>query len=106
MSKLGSEFLDSFEKEEGKLLGVQKRILLLLFSMITSIILIIAVVWFKLPDILYYIYLIIIGIPGTFFGVSADKHLRVKDRIYFFFLERVRTNPTPIEKEETEEKEV
>ena len=95
MEKLGSEFIDDFEKEEtGKL-----RLILLIFSVITSILVVTIVVFLKLPDRISIIYMFLIGIPGIFFGVNADKNLRLRDKIYFFFLEKRRIYQTDIENE-------
>ena len=95
MEKLGSEFIDDFEKEEtGKL-----RLILLIFSVITSILVVTIVVFLKLPDRISIIYMLLVGLPGIFFGVDADKNLNLRDKIYFFFLEKRRVYQTDIENE-------
>lgn len=99
-NKLGSEFIDDFEKEEAGLFGVSYRHILLWFSVFSLMILIIVVVIFEFPEIIFYTYGALVTLPGTLIGASADKKLKIKERVYFFFLEKRRVFRTDIENTE------
>lgn len=94
MSKLGSEFIEDFEREERKLFGTSYRILLLIFSVLTFIVLITLVYILELPEIIWQLYGIIVVIPGTFFGVSADEKMELKGKLHYFFLIKRRVYKT------------
>ena len=88
--KLGSEFIDDFEKEETGLFGMSFRQIVLVFSVITLIIVIGVVIFLELPEIIYTTYGSLVTIPGVIFGASIDKKFKLKERLYFFFLEKRR----------------
>lgn len=97
MEKIGSEFIDDFEKNDNELFGINWRVILLLFSFFSFTGIIVAVEWFEYPSIIYETYLILVVIPGFFFGLSMEKKLKIKDRMYFLFLEKKRVYQTEVE---------
>lgn len=96
MNKLGSEFIEDFEKDDTNLFGINFRNILLLWSILSSIALIIAISYFKLPERIYEIYIVVFAMPGVFFGVNADKMINLKGKIHFFFLEKRRVYKTTV----------
>lgn len=97
MEKIGSEFIDDFNKSNSELFGVNWRFILLIFSIFSFIGIIVAVEFFEYPPIIYKTYLFLVAVPGIFFGTEADKKLKIKDRIYFLFLEKRRVYKTELE---------
>lgn len=96
MDKLGSEFIDDFEKEEKNLFGTSYRIILLFFGLLSAMILIIVVYWLELPEMIYEIYSILVGVPCVFFGASVDKLLKIRERAYYLFLIKRRVYQTEL----------
>lgn len=105
MSKLGSEFIDDFEKDDTGLSGINKRRISLIFGIVTQVALTVGISYLELPDIIYEIYFIIVTFPAIFYGINASEMLQLKGRIHFLFLERKRVYRTELEElEENEEK--
>ena len=100
MSKLGSEFIDDFEKDETGLSGINKRRISLIFGIVTQVALTVGISYLELPDIIYEIYFVIITFPAIFYGINASEMLQLKGRIHFFLLEKKRVYRT--ESEDTE----
>ena len=55
MSKLGSEFIDDFEKDDTGLSGINKRRISLIFGIVTQVALTVGITYLELPDIIYVI---------------------------------------------------
>ena len=91
MEKLGSDFLEDFEKTD---VGIRGK--LLIGTLVSAVILTVVIWWLNFPNILLYIYYVVVGIPGVFFGVEAEKKLELKHVLYFFFLEKRRVYKTNI----------
>lgn len=104
MSKLGSEFIDDFEKDDTGLSGINKKRISLIFGIVTQVALTVGISYLELPDIIYEIYFIIVTFPAVFYGINASEMLQLKGRIHFFFLERKRVYRTELEELEENEK--
>lgn len=101
MNKLGSEFIEDFEEEDRGIFGISYRHILLFLSIISTIVLIFVVeIIFKLPRIIIMMYILTITIPGVFFGLSAEKTLKIKDRMHYLFLIKRRVYQTEIKSKE------
>ena len=97
MSKLGSEFIDDFEKDDTGLSGINKRRISLIFGIVTQVALTVGISYLELPDIIYEIYFVIITFPAIFYGINASEMLQLKGRIHFFLLEKKRVCRTELE---------
>lgn len=97
MSKLGSEFIDDFEKDDTGLSGINKRRISLILGIVTQVALTVGISYLELPDIIYEIYFVIITFPAIFYGINASEMLQLKGRIHFFLLEKKRVYRTELE---------
>lgn len=93
-TKIGSEFIDNFQKKELTFFGIKLRMITLMFSIISLILLTLVIDYFSLPKMLVNIYTVIVVIPGVLIGIEADKLLKLKARIHFFFLIKKRVYKT------------
>lgn len=93
-TKIGSEFIDNFQKKELTIFGIKYRMIILMFSIISLVLLTLVIDYFSLPKMLVNIYTVIVVIPGVLIGIEADKLLKLKARIHFFFLIKRRVYKT------------
>lgn len=95
---IGSEFIQDFDSNNEKFLFFSsKRIFILWLSIFLGTLVTAPVLWFELPDIIYYVFDITIVTPMLFFGMSLDKRLEIKERYYFMVLETLRVYQTEMD---------
>lgn len=97
-NKIGSEFIEDFELDKSDW-NQKVRWAVFAVGLVLGFLVTIAVIWLEYPDSIFYAFDFLVVLPMCFYGISADKKFKLKERIYFLTLETVRTYGTEIDDE-------
>lgn len=99
MNKLGSEFFKAIDQFERSVIGgFTWRQIVMLFGIIFGVALATLISFLKLPDILFYLALVLTVPPSFVYGIKKDEV--IKERLLFKFKIQERSYQTEYESEE------
>ncbi|ANC99984.1 PrgI family protein [Streptococcus suis] len=99
MTRLGSEFLKALDNYERPIWGYMTlRQVVLLFGIILTVILTVAMIWLQLPSFLIYSIALLLLAPFVIFGNHIDE--KIKDELRFFLAKQERTYQTDFDRKD------